>query len=119
VRLTITGLMGDAVFGMRRSPPLRQVLVSAVLLASLAACDDPGFPRDPDGTLESVLDTGQMTVAVAHHPPWVITDGDRPSGAEVALIEEFADELGVTVAWRPVAAFTALEGLEQGEIDLG
>jgi hypothetical protein len=40
------------------------------------------------------------------------------SGTEVALIEEFAEELGVAVEWRPLSAFAALEGLEQGEVDL-
>jgi polar amino acid transport system substrate-binding protein len=91
---------------------------AAVLAIILVGCDDPKFPRDPDGTFEAVLASGIMTVAAVHHPPWVDTEDEVPSGAEVALIEEFAEELGVTVEWRDVSAFIALDALEQGEVDL-
>ena len=94
--------------------PAAAVLLTIVLLVG---CDR--FPRDPDDTLETVLATGQMSVAVVDNPPWVILDGDAPpSGAEVALVEAFADDLGVEVAWRRLSAFAALEGLAQGELDL-
>lgn len=99
----------------------RCVRVLALLLVAglLAGCDEEGFPRDPDHTLQRVLSTGEMTVAAVDSPPWVILAGDAPlSGAEVVLVEAFADELGVEIDWRHLSAFEALEGLEQGDLDL-
>jgi polar amino acid transport system substrate-binding protein len=100
----------------------RRVWTPALLLLSvglLDGCDEWDFPRDPDRTLQTVLATREMTVAAVDHPPWVILGSDAPpSGAEVALIEAFADELGVEIDWRRLSAFAALEGLEQGELDL-
>lgn len=99
----------------------RHVWALALLLVAglLGGCDEAGFPRDPDRTLQTVLSTGEMTVAAVDSPPWVILAGDAPpSGAEVALVQAFADELGVEIDWRRLSAFAALEGLEQGDLDL-
>lgn len=96
---------------------LMRLAVSAIAVA-VAGCDELRFPRDPDGTLEAVLESGQMTVAAVHHPPWVIDNGEALTGAEVILVEDFADDLGVTVEWRRLSAFAAIQGLEQGEVDL-
>ncbi len=92
--------------------------LAAVLLVILAGCDDLRFPRDPEGTLEAVMATRTMTVAAVNHPPWVVSDGEALSGAEISLVEDFAKELDVTIEWRRLSAFSALEGLEQGEVDL-
>jgi polar amino acid transport system substrate-binding protein len=110
--------------GMRtcveRAGTVRQATraLAAVLLVILAGCDDLRFPRDPEGTLEAVLATGKITVAAVDHPPWVISNGEALSGAEISLVEDFAKELDVTIEWRRLSAFSALEGLEQGEVDL-
>jgi polar amino acid transport system substrate-binding protein len=106
------------VFGISSNGALWKRAGAAVLPVFLVGCDYLRFPRDPDGTLEAVLEAGEMDVAVVHHPPWVIAGGEDPSGAEVALVEEFAEELEVSVAWRPLSAFAALEALDQGEVDL-
>ena len=97
----------------------RRLISALSCLAWLAGCDDLQFPRDPNDTLETVLASEQMTVAAVDHVPWVrVAGGADPSGAEVALIEDFARELGVTVEWKHMPSFVALEGLEQGQIDL-
>jgi ABC-type amino acid transport substrate-binding protein len=60
-----------------------------------------------------------MRVAAVDREPWVVVDGQQPPrGAEVALVEEFARDLGVGIDWRRMSAFEALEGLEQGDLDL-
>jgi polar amino acid transport system substrate-binding protein len=59
-----------------------------------------------------------MTVAAAEHPPWIALARRSPRGVEVALIERFAAELGVNVAWRPLPAPLALEALASGDADL-
>lgn len=89
------------------------------LLFMLGACDEAGYPRDPNHTLETVRATGEMTVAAVAHPPWVILDEDAPpAGAEAALVRAFAEDLGVEIEWLRLSAFDALKGLEQNEVDL-
>ena len=91
----------------------------ALLLFALAACDELRFPADPNNTLDTVLATKKMTVAAVDHSPWVkVSDDGPPSGAEVALIEEFARDLGVSITWRRMPASAAFEALKQGEADL-
>lgn len=102
-----------------RGLPLARALALSLAMLGLAACDDVGYPRDPDGTLARVLSTGRMRVAAADHVPWVVVEEDgQPKGAEVALVESFARELGVAVDWRRAPAFAALEALERGDADL-
>ena len=60
-----------------------------------------------------------MTVAAVDHLPWVIVRGEgEPQGAEVELVEALARDLGVSIEWRRMPAFEALEGLERGEVQL-
>ena len=90
-----------------------------MLVSALSACDDLRFPRDPEGTLESVLADDEMTVAVSDNPPWVTTQGaGEPGGTEVELVKALADELGVGIEWRRLDAFAALESLERDDVDL-
>ena len=102
-----------------RFPTLTRLVCVLLLVIPLSACQDTRFPRDPDNTLETVLSTGQMTVAAVDHVPWVVVDNnDPPHGAEVELVERFARDLGVSVIWQRMSAFEALEGLGTGDFDL-
>lgn len=106
--------------------PTRRILLRVAPLVvvglpapGLSACDDFHYPRDPDDTLNRVLEEGRLRVTAVDHVPWIIVDGDAtPRGAEVELIKDFARELGVSVAWRRAPAFLALEALKQGDADL-
>jgi polar amino acid transport system substrate-binding protein len=96
-----------------------RIIALLALCSFLVACDETSFPRDPEKTLETVLAEGQMTVAVADNPPWVTVDDHvAPQGAEIELVRDFADELGVAIEWRRHDSFAALEGLERGDVDL-
>jgi len=102
----------------RTSGPRRFIALLAFIPA-LSACDDLQFPRDPEGTLKSVVSDGEMTVAVSLNPPWTDVDRDGElSGVEVELVEDFADELGARIVWRRLDAFAALASLEQDDVDL-
>jgi polar amino acid transport system substrate-binding protein len=90
--------------------PRLLALLTAVLMA---ACT---LPRDPEGTLDRV-EGGEMLVGITEHPPWTIL-GDQPSGAEVALVEAFAEDLGARVEWVEGAHDELLSALEQRELDL-
>lgn len=98
---------------------LRPWSAVALVAGLLAGCDEADYPEDPNDTLASVLAAGEVRVAAVAHPPWVILDEDvPPTGAEVALVRDFADELGVEIDWHRLSAFDALKGLEQNELDL-
>ncbi|MFG6559682.1 transporter substrate-binding domain-containing protein [Sulfitobacter sp. 1A15299] len=95
------------------------LLLPLAALSMLAACEDLQFPRDVEETLETVLAEQKMTVAVSENPPWVVlADGHPPQGVEADLTRAFAEALGVSIEWKPLGAFAALEGLEKGDIDL-
>lgn len=97
---------------------LRRLIGALMLLVALSACEDH-FPRDPDKTLETILSTGQMTVAAVDHVPWVVIAGEgSPQGAEVDLVEAFADDLGAEITWKRLPASEAMEGLEHGDVNL-
>jgi polar amino acid transport system substrate-binding protein len=102
--------------------PTRRLVLILPLLAShllLTGCDDFRFPGDPDGTLETILATQSMTVAVTRHDPWVrFTEAETPDGAEVDLVEALAEAINVRIIWQELSAFDAFEALESGEADL-
>jgi len=121
IRITSSQSWTDALSGVTvRARLLYSRIVTLLVVCSmLIACDDIRFPRDPEKTLETVLADGEMTVAFADNPPWVTFHGEGPpQGMEVDLVRAFADELGVAIDWKRLGAFSALEGLERGDIDL-
>jgi hypothetical protein len=57
------------------------------------------IPTDPEATLERVAG-GTLRVGVSPNPPCTeITGDDKPAGAEVGLVEEFAATLPAEVTW--------------------
>ena len=86
-----------------------------VLLAM--ACEE--FPRDARGSLDAVLETGVLEVGLLHAPPWVDTSTPgAPRGLEVALLQAFADELGVRVQWRADGTEASFEALARGDLHI-
>ena len=88
---------------------------SVVLLVTLTGCG--AFPADTDGTVDRARGDA-LRVGVTENPPWVELDGAAPSGAEVDLIEEFAEQLGADVEWMPGAEAVLVDALRAGELDL-
>ena len=89
------------------------VVLSLGVLAS-AGCD---FPRDPRGTLEGVRN-GTMRVGIVDNDPWTRIEDGRASGAEVELLEDFAQKLGAETSFVPGTTPELLEAARQGEIDV-
>ncbi len=79
---------------------------------TLPAC---GLPRDPEETLERVSG-GVMRVGITANDPWTATDG--PSGVEVELVEQLADELDASITWVDGGHAELLSALEHRELDL-
>lgn len=95
----------------------RSVTVAIVAVASLAGCGI-SIPADPDGTLDRVTG-GELRVGVAESAPWTETEGSGdPTGTEVDLVEEFAENLDARVEWSEGGEADLVYRLERGELDL-
>lgn len=92
-----------------------KALAAAIALASLASCST--IPKDPEGTLDRVRG-GQLLAGAVESEPWVSWKGDHPSGIEVELIEEFAQELRASVVWVQGSEQHLMEALEVRSLDV-
>jgi polar amino acid transport system substrate-binding protein len=99
-----------------RRVALTCLLAAAVGPASLAAgCQ---YPRDPNGTLDRV-EGGVLRVGVAESDPWVVMDGDQPSGgAEVEMIRRFARRLRARIEWVHGSEEELVAASKEGAIDV-
>ena len=92
--------------------------VAVVLMVTLSGCAEPGFPRDPDGTLERARG-GPLLVGVSDHPPFTeVSDDGKVGGDEAEIIEAYADSIGATVEWREGAESELMELVKLGQLDL-
>jgi polar amino acid transport system substrate-binding protein len=77
------------------------------------------YPRDPDGTLNRVSDGGVMRVGVAESDPWVLLEGNEPTGgAEVEIVRRFARDVGARIEWVQGSEEELVEATKEGQIDL-
>ncbi|THH41827.1 transporter substrate-binding domain-containing protein [Neolewinella litorea] len=74
----------------------------------LTRCD---IPKDPAGSLDAARQTA-LQVGVTDNSPFVILQGDRPSGLEVALLEDFAVAQGLRISYRKGSESTLVKMLE-------
>ncbi|SCY65812.1 extracellular solute-binding protein, family 3 [Microbacterium sp. LKL04] len=74
-------------------------------------------PADADSTLERIAEGGVLRVGVTENPPWTEL-GDKPSGTEVALVEEYAAGHGADVRWREGTEEVLVDALHAGELDI-
>lgn len=88
-------------------------MILLALLFLAAACN---IPRDPEGTLDRVTD-GTLRVGITESDPWVII-GEEPTGAEVTLVEGFAETLSADIEWVKGSEAELMGALERRELDL-
>lgn len=82
----------------------------------LVACDS--YPRDPKKSLRNVQN-GILKVGAAELSPWVSwQDNGRVSGAEVELVEQFAESLNTQVEWVKGSEGLLMRMLEAHELHL-
>jgi polar amino acid transport system substrate-binding protein len=90
-------------------------LVAVTAVAVAAGCQ---YPRDPDGTLNRV-EGGVMRVGVSESDPWVVMEGDEPSGgAEVELARRFARDVGARIEWVQGSEEELVDAAKEGQVDL-
>ena len=74
--------------------------VVLVSLAGLAACSSPAPPGEE--TLDEIIERGELIVLTLESPStYRLNDVGEPEGYEVALVQDFARELGVEVRFEP------------------
>lgn len=95
------------------SRPVLLAVVFALLLAGCAA-----IPRDPQGTIDRVRETGVLRAGASPSRERVQVDGDRVSGTEADLVSGFARTLGAQVRWRIGGEQELVEAMEEGELDV-
>lgn len=90
-----------------------------LLLTAAVAVSGCQYPRDPDGTLNRVEGGGVMRVGVTDSDPWVLLEGDEPTGgAEVELARRFARQLGARIEWVQGSEEELVEAAKEGQVDL-
>lgn len=93
-----------------------RLLAGLLILIGLAACGS--IPRDPDGTLEQVLDDRLLRVGASPAEGSVTFEGDHAGGREADLVIAFAEELGAEVSWTLGGEGELVDAMERGELDL-
>ncbi|CAA9266271.1 MAG: hypothetical protein AVDCRST_MAG42-3211 [uncultured Chthoniobacterales bacterium] len=99
---------------MKRLTGRSATIFAAVLL--IAGCDR--LPRDSAGALKKIESERQVRVGVAEHEPWVRWEGDRATGLEPELIEQWAQTLGARIVWRRDSVAELVKALHRREIDV-
>ena len=96
---------------------LGAALAGAALLTGCGV----SIPADPDGTLDAIEESGELTVGVSPNPPYTTlpeTPDGPPGGTEVELIHEFAQSLDAEPVWVVGGEQELVRQLEEGELDV-
>lgn len=86
-----------------------------VIVVLLAGCGS--VPRDPEGTLERVQG-GVLRAGYTVAHPWAEGPVDDPTGIEIDLVEQFAQEQDATVEWIEGSEAELFEALEVRALDI-
>lgn len=100
-----------------RSGRLAALLTCTLLLGGCGIT----IPADPDGTLDAIRRSGELTVGVSAHPPFTTlpqTPDGPPGGTEVELLTGFAASLGAEPVWVLGGEEELARQLEEGQIDV-
>ena len=99
------------------SRSLQKLCIMLLPLLLAVSCDQ--YPRDPEGSLKQIEQSGMLHVGVILNPPWVMGSAPAsPVGVEAQLIEQFAQELGVDVVWHWGGEENLFEGLKTYELNI-
>ena len=91
-----------------------------IVFVVLSVCVSSGcthLPRDPKETLQH-LQSRPIRVGLVEHPPWIVRTSGEPTGVEVDLVRNFANELGTHPEWHWGGEQQQLEALEHYQLDV-
>ncbi|CAM3755979.1 transporter substrate-binding domain-containing protein [Litorimonas haliclonae] len=89
---------------------------ACIALLFLSACED--YPKDVNGTSDTIQENQLIRVGLIEHAPWVVDDQMGPQGIEVELLREFSASLGATPQWTFLSEAEAVEKLVHHELDI-
>ena len=92
-------------------------LVAVAIVGALTGCGVT-IPSDPDGTLDGVVDSGQLRVGASPAGSALTIDDGEVDGPLAGLVEEFANTYDAEVQWTIGGEEMLVEGLEGGVLDL-
>ena len=92
-------------------------LVAVAIVGALTGCGVT-IPSDPDGTLDGVVDSGQLRVGASPAGSALTIDDGEVDGPLAGLVEEFANTYDAEVQWTIGGEEMLVEGLEAGVLDL-
>lgn len=98
---------------------LRRGRLGAALTCALLAGCGTSIPVDPDGTLDAIRASAELTVGVSVNPPFTTlpdVTGGPPGGTEVELVTGFAESLAAEPVWVVGGEEELVHQLEEGEI---
>lgn len=97
---------------------VQTLLLAIVLLLTLAGCGR-GSRDEADGSLQAVLDAGQLVLGLdAEFPPMGFRDENGEIvGFDIDVAQEVCKRLGVKLVTQPINWDTKEESLNSGEID--
>ncbi|MEQ9618912.1 MAG: transporter substrate-binding domain-containing protein [Deltaproteobacteria bacterium] len=99
---------------IRKAFILSSKICLILLLIASTSCE---YPRDPENTLNHVRG-GTLIVGISENEPWTKKVNGSPSGIEVQLVQQLADELNTKIIWRWGLLEENLLALENYELDL-
>lgn len=85
-----------------------------VLLVLFYSCK---FPQDPKHSFKEAKET-TLNVGVAVHPPYVVYENGKLSGSEIEIIEGFAEQEGLEIAYTVATESRLIEQLEKYELHI-
>jgi polar amino acid transport system substrate-binding protein len=88
--------------------------------ALLAVCLVSGcaLPHDPEKTSERINASHVLRVGMTDNPPWADARSPEPTGAEPALVRQFATRIGARVEWTRGSETSLAHALKHHELDL-
>ena len=67
-----------------------------LLIMTITACT---FPKDAEDSFEEARNSS-LKVGLIENPPYVLTDGEEPSGSEVEMLRRFAQKEGLKIEFK-------------------
>lgn len=104
--------------GLRDSRGRRCLVALLVIVLGLVGCSEPVFPRDPEKSLERIME-GVLRVGVSENRPWSdVHDDGSVTGTEVDIIMAYAESVGASVVWVTGAESQLILSLDEGDLDV-
>ncbi len=101
---------------------LSSIIMTSVLLVSLASCGGSQAPADSTETASTsgLIESGKIYAATSpDYPPFEYLEGTEITGFDVELLNAVAKQAGLEVVWDQLAFETIITAVQAGQYDVG